>query len=261
MSLAAAVAGVLIPVWLWQTDLHGRSLQLKVISQASLKPDVANVPGLKITIDGVALDSPYISVVELSNDGKKPISTSEYESDIEISIAAGASLVRAHVSSVEPKDLQPKIIGEKAKFRLGPLLLNPNDKLTFSVLTTGGKPSFTTRARVAGISAIPVTDQSLEKPRALRTAFDSITGGLLLVLYFAFAFALASWRRYELSRKVIAFGVLATGPGAALLLAPIANDFAGASELTYFGVLGVAALLALFAAHYFVRKKPSASVG
>ena len=44
VSLLATLAGVLVPVWLWQSDLASRSIEVKIVSIADLHP--SNAPKL-----------------------------------------------------------------------------------------------------------------------------------------------------------------------------------------------------------------------
>jgi hypothetical protein len=63
-----------------------------------------------------------------------------------------------------------------------PLLLNPKDKITISVLTSGAKPEFTTRARIAGISVVPIDDSVAKQSTVTKTI-------LLFIISFALLFS------------------------------------------------------------------------
>jgi hypothetical protein len=169
LTLLVTIVSVVVPVWIWRADLSSRSLQFRIASQVSLQPDNANsIQGLQVSVDGVPLKSPYLSVLELSNDGEKPIPSSDFEAPLEIRIGEDSSVARAQVTATNPKDVEATLTWELQSLKIKPLLLNPKDVVTISILTSGKKPEFTTRARIAGISAVPI-DDSAGKPKKLQT--------------------------------------------------------------------------------------------
>ena len=96
LTLLASIAGFVVPIWVWRADLTSRSLSFRVASQVSLQPvPASSTPGLQITIDGAPLVSPYLSVLELRNDGAKAIPSSDFEAPIELRLQAGSSVARA----------------------------------------------------------------------------------------------------------------------------------------------------------------------
>lgn len=181
LTLLVTIVSVVVPVWVWRADLSSRSLQFRIASQVALQPDDANsIHGLEVTVDGVLLKSPYISVFELSNDGEKPISSSDFEAPLEIRLGEGATVSRAQVTATNPKDVEATLTWEAQSLKIKPLLLNPRDVVAISILTSGKKPEFTTRARIAGISAVPIED-SAGKPTKTRTAMLFFAALLLFI--------------------------------------------------------------------------------
>ena len=215
LMLVVAVAGVLVlPLWESYAEYQAHSLKLRRVSQTALKPaETHAMAGLTISVDGVELDAPYLSVVELVNDGSKAISATDFESPLEIRIGPnvfgmfgatfykrgnnftfdqiskiGPSIVRAVVSGTAPRDIEPSIVSDAQSVKLKPLLLNPKDTIAISIITSGGQPQFTPRARIAGISSVAVEDAT--KPTTL-----PLTPSLLMS--YAFLLFLASQVTYE----------------------------------------------------------------
>lgn len=177
LTLVLTIVSVVVPVWIWRADLNSRSLKIRIASQVSLHPDnAASISGLQVAVDGVPLKSPYLSVLELSNDGEKPIQAGDFEAPLEVRIAEGSSLARAQVTESKPRDVEAALTWEVQSIKIKPLLLNPKDVVTISILTAGSKPQFTTRARIAGISTVPVDDSAGKQSR--------IQSGMIAVTYF-----------------------------------------------------------------------------
>ncbi len=168
--LLITLAGVIVPVWLWRVDLAARSLHFRQISQSSLQPpDTAKALQLTIALAGVELKAPYLTVFELVNDGAKPISTSDFESPIEMVVTNKAGIIRATVTETSPPDLAPSVLVEDGKMKIKPMLLNPGDSMTVAILTTGEEPGFQPHARVAGVQSVPVTYSGKKSQSLFRT--------------------------------------------------------------------------------------------
>lgn len=159
ITLLITFASVVVPIWLWQADISSRSIHFKKISQTSLQPpDTAKALDLKMSVDNAELPAPYLTVFELINDGARPISSSDFESPIEIVSTNAAVIVRTSINEKNPLDLAPIITLDNGLIRIKPMLLNVGDSVTIAVLTTGGEPKFLSRARIAGVQSVPILD-------------------------------------------------------------------------------------------------------
>ena len=185
----AALAGVAVAWWAWYAELNSHSLHFRLVSQIALQPEEKDtLQGLKISIDGVALETPYLSVFELVNDGYKPVTTSAFESPIELHVEPNAFVARARVTDTAPKDLETELVAEKQSVKLKPLLLNPKDTLTIAIITSGKRPQFTTRARIAGVATVPLEDE---------TKTSKLGTKKWVLLVFGFLLTAASWITYS----------------------------------------------------------------
>lgn len=182
LTLLVTVLSVLVPVWIWRADLSSRSLQVRLVSQVALEPDISgSIEGLQISISGVPLKAPYLSVIELSNNGDKPIPSADFEAPLEILVTDGALVWRAEVTETRPKDIEVDLSLDPVVIEIKPLLINPNDAITLSVLTSGRKPVFTTRARIAGVSIVPIEDNPGKPPTIQKAAFLLFAALLLFI--------------------------------------------------------------------------------
>lgn len=192
LTLAVAVAGVVGPFWLWRADQSGKSVSVELISQVPLRPSEKDaVPGLQIAIDGVPLADPYFSVVKVINSGDKPIPTADFESPLEIRPPTETAIAGARITAKAPEDIEAEIAWDKQSVRLKPTLLNPRDTVTVSIITSGGRPSFSTKARIVGVASVQIVD-------ATAPASNPWKRWLLLLAAIAFAVpAMAAIRRID----------------------------------------------------------------
>lgn len=171
LTFIATVVGIAIPVWLWRADLTSKSLSLQLASQTPLTSESAGaIKGLEVSMDGVKIVSPTLSVVTLLNDGKKPLPTTDFEAPVEVRVASGSRIIRAEVTSSQPKDIEAKIQWDNAAVRFLPVLMNPEESVTVSILTEDPRPSFSSRARVVGVSTVEFVDSTKKVPAWQRSA-------------------------------------------------------------------------------------------
>lgn len=140
-------------------DKNSKSLSASILSQVALQPsEKESVQGLQITINGLPLVEPFHSVIELTNDGLKSIITSDFEVPLEIRLQSEAVVVGARVTGKSPEDIDAEISWDKESVQLKPMLLNPRDSISLSILTSGSLPYFTTKARIVGIQTVSLSD-------------------------------------------------------------------------------------------------------
>ena len=245
LTLAITIASVAVPVWLWQVDLSSKALTLTVKSTAELQPKgVDTLDGIQLSLDGKALESPYVSVLEFSNSGSRPIVTSDFEGPIRISTEGTSKLVKARTTSSSPTSLEPVLSLAEGVVLLSPLLLNPGDTIRITAVAAGAKPAFTARARVAGVVEISVIDAQVGR-ETKRYWLGKAISTLLLALYLVnmTEFALAGLRRRTFLPRSLATGLIA-GIGGAVLVA-IQSHESAATNSGILPVVGVAAILSI----------------
>lgn len=123
VMLLVAIAGVGISVWLWQVDLSSRSLTVRLVSSIPLLQQEKSgvLLDLELRLDGVKIDAPYLSTVEISNDGSKPIASSDFESPLALGVGADTQIIRAKVGTSTRRDLPAIVAAHKNAVKLQPL--------------------------------------------------------------------------------------------------------------------------------------------
>lgn len=182
MTLIVAVISLAWAVWSGYIGLKPHSLEFKLVSQVAIQPkETGTISGIQVTVDGIQVESPYLSVLELTNNGRKPIPTTDFEAPLELRAGSGVKVVRAQVTATSPKDIEAHLEAAQDVVTLSPLLLNPDDTITISVLTAGKPPIFTPRARIADISTLSLSDGTKNSTNLFETIILSILIlGLLL---------------------------------------------------------------------------------
>lgn len=181
-TLFVAIAGVVVPVWLWQADLSSKSLSITLTTRVSLQPtDKESLQGMAVSVDGKSIENPYLVVIEIANDGSKPILASDFESPLDIRLASDTYFVRSRITKKEPKDIDTDISSDTTSISIKPTLLNPKDSVTVTIVTAGIAPVFETRARVAGIPSIAISDNTVKKRNTARLIFLAVAAAFLSI--------------------------------------------------------------------------------
>lgn len=181
-TIVAAIAGLALPIVLWQSDLAAHSLTVRLLSTTALQP-AANIQNLQISLNGQNIDSPYLSSFELINSGSKAVVTADFESPIKIAVNGAVRLVSVQTTTTVPKNIPVKLSITPTGAEIAPFLSNPKDVVAFSIITSGGKPSFEARSRIAGISEIGFEDSSAKSIGYWKPLSLTIFGTLLFLLY------------------------------------------------------------------------------
>jgi len=125
LTLLATVAGVAVPVWLWQADQSSKSLSIKLATRISIQPkEQGTISGVEISVDGARLVNPHLVVLEIRNNGSKPIPAADFESPVKINVVSETKLVRANITDKVPKDIEAALVSDSEGMSLKPTLLN-----------------------------------------------------------------------------------------------------------------------------------------
>ena len=164
VSLAAAIAAVIVPVWLWQADLSSKSLAITLSTCISLQPaEKESLQGIEISFEGKRLENPHLVILEITNDGSKPILANDFESPLEIRLASETHFLHSRITEKIPKDIDTDLSIEKNRVSLKPSLLNPKDTIRVTAITDGVAPIFEAKARVVGIPSVSITDGTVKQ--------------------------------------------------------------------------------------------------
>lgn len=158
LGTIVTVIGLIFTFWIWNNDQNSHSLKMEIISVTALQPtDLGNVSALnlKIMIDDQEIKTPYLTVLKITNNGSKPIMITDFESPIEFKVSEEVKIRKFRINETTPRDLNPNISLHNNVCYINPLLLNSNDSITISLLTSEQVPVFQKpRIRIANIPSI-----------------------------------------------------------------------------------------------------------
>ncbi|OAI05614.1 hypothetical protein A1332_12790 [Methylomonas methanica] len=215
LTLLFSVAGVGVPVLLWQADQSSKSLTIQLETMISLQPGGQDViAGIEISADGVYLEHPHLVVFEIRNDGSKPIPAADFESPVSIQLVSETTVARANVSGKEPKDIEATLLNERQGITLKPTLLNPGDTISVTVITSGAPPIFESKARIVGISNVVLEDGAEKKPNRIKLTLLLFGSILSFVSSSLMSDFMVEPKGIFLRRRAAAFvGIVAVFPG------------------------------------------------
>jgi hypothetical protein len=250
-STILGIIAIAAPLWLWRADLDAKKIDTTLLGSFELISSVSkSQQGLRILYDGKDLKNPYSSILAISNAGAKPIQSSEFEGPFKIVVAKPARILRSQIVSREPQSLEPLISTNERMVAIEPMLLNPGDRISVEILTTGGKPQFASRGRIAGVPDVKI-QESQSAARLILSVFGSpvvvnATLGWLIFLFSSFGIG------YAYFASIIAFAIGSNSLLVALLgISSITFTFAVSSHIfghTVFGFTGIGLLLFKYAA-------------
>lgn len=158
-ALLVGVIGVSLTIWYANKPPSTKSLSLRLDSKNLINAaGNQDISGLKIFIDKKEIENPSLTILTIRNNGSIPIRSSDFESDIAILLEEDTQLIRATVIKTHPEDLKVSVKVEKSNAYISPLLLNPEESLTLSLVSEGLPGSISTKSRIAGISNIEIDE-------------------------------------------------------------------------------------------------------
>jgi len=166
---------VVIPSWISMSQNQSKSVDVSVSNVTPIvEKQAGGIEDIVVTVSGVPIDKPYLSIIKIANSGGLPVTREDYEKPLEISVGENVQIIKAIVSETIPKGISANITWERNKFFFHPALLNPEDTVIVNVLTGSATPVFDATGRISGIKNISIKEKS-DKP------FKMVMGGMLSI--------------------------------------------------------------------------------
>jgi hypothetical protein len=178
-----SVLAVGISLYLPRAELTAHALTMSLVSSSALQPpNGSHIQDLQIMLNGAEIENPYVSSFTITNIGSKPIASSDFETPITLSIQGPSTLITAQITGSTPKGIPVELKIEDGKMKILPFLSNPNDEITFA-LVTSGVPQLLPTARIAGVSEIIYEDLTQPRARPLAALTAVLVGSTCFFLY------------------------------------------------------------------------------
>lgn len=258
-TIVIAIAiGLLTPYLQGIYDSQAKSLRVNLVDSIGLDPPGAKlVPGLQVTLNGELISSPVVTVLELENDGSKPILTSEFEGPIQLSIENEAKLIEARVAGASQRSLTTSLEFDSKTVRLQPLLLNPKDNIVLTLLTSGDIPMFVPQARIAGVSSIKLELMD-NNPKRTKSGWIMYAIGIVCYIGCAFVLGVPTRRTARFTWGAQILQLIFLSIPASILTAVASNllDPDGKHQWAYLGVpVMLCVVLSVLWRKYFWQKR------
>ena len=136
---------------------------------------------IEIRYEGEAISDPYLMLVRFVNTGNKPIVPEDFKWPVHVEIEGLEKFpLSVGVAATSNPDLGAEVALEPDGGTLEPLLLNPGDWVTMSLLLDGAPSTWKVRGRVVGVKEFrPYWQKRLA---GLQTALGFTLGGFLTLV-------------------------------------------------------------------------------
>lgn len=255
LTFSVTIIGIVVPL-VWQSDLSSKGMELRLNSSTSLEP-ASQISDLQLVLDGKRLDSPYSSSLDLINTGSKAVLSSDFDKPIEIVLEDGARIITARITATSPSEMPVEISTTEHVVRIAPHLSNSGDSISLNIITSGKKPAYGVRARIAGVPHVNYADLTLPKSPYIRYLKPMAQGlGAWALFCVNAVFMVAALRREELGipLSVPAFVALAAYLGGAMQMVGMVEGFELQNRWEILiPMLLIATLLSIFLSTYLLR--------
>ncbi|WP_085712248.1 MULTISPECIES: hypothetical protein [unclassified Pseudomonas] len=173
-TLVVGALGVFGPI-AWDYYKTKSEVELSVIGRSVIVSRPEKIDGLQITYAGEALDELSKTSFALTNSGRTPISMKDVVNPVALDFSKDSSVIDVVLDAVYPENLGANLNfdKEKSKVTVSFPLLNPGDKIIFSVLGKVRDLSFTASARISGVPELSISREVAEKQVSKRPSLLS----------------------------------------------------------------------------------------
>ncbi|WP_336992643.1 hypothetical protein [Bacillus toyonensis] len=139
-SFVIGIIALCVTIYIYRKNIKKKILSYEIISSAPLITEKHNK--VRIYVDDLEIKTIlHVVILNIVSIGNEAIKTSDFETDISISITKGGNqskVLDAEIYKNHPEDLQSEIYNHDSGKQLGikPLLLNPKDELTLKLLVS-----------------------------------------------------------------------------------------------------------------------------
>jgi hypothetical protein len=162
------VMAILVAIGLFwlQARRQRKSLGYEVTDRALVQVGPEARGKVQIQYEGVEVTNVHFLQVVLRNTGNIPILREDFEREILLSLSDSIELLPSTLTAVgTPEEIEPVATLSDTTIRIEPALLNPDDRITIGILTSGGfasRSDIDVEMRIAGI---PEIVRTIDRPR------------------------------------------------------------------------------------------------
>lgn len=185
--LRAAIPWLLGPataVVLFALTITSKELSFGLVTRSSLV-DISqpSLSGFVLAFQGEPLDRADSLTVRFANSGDTPIEPGDFEDRMTIDLTPSSRVLSATLEQSNPDGVKPTLSVDGHQLFIEPLLLNPGDTFSVTLVVAGDSGDPTLNARISGVSRV----RTLASERDLQVSVGLLLAGagvLALLGYF-----------------------------------------------------------------------------
>lgn len=247
LTLLITVVSILIPIILWGVDRESYVIDVQRLEPEILVKFVDEESGLEFVYLGDAVENPTLNRFHIKNSGSEPINKVDFDRPIKFTMNEDILILNAYVASTFPKSMPVNLVVTGNSVELEPLLLNSNDIINISVLTSGVPEEISLSGRVARVAELELEDADIIETMYPIFAFKTVSFVLAGFMYFYFAFAAFRNEGYVRLSRVFCFAIAFMSLiSFQYLYNSVTRAFGIESDLLFWGLLACQGLCAWF---------------
>lgn len=165
VGVLAGGASIIVAIVIYLKQSGRKLLEYRSRSVPLLRIDTAIKDDVRISYRGEPVTDVNLVEVRLSNAGREPIQSADFESPIKIHFGDHAVVLGVEIAEADPPDLAVRCIKTPADpaVTITPLLLNPKDTFVVRCLVSG-QGEVVLKARIAGVTRIENESPATARP-------------------------------------------------------------------------------------------------
>lgn len=254
LTFFITIISILIPIILWGVDRESYLIEVKRLESEALTQFVDKESGLEFVYLGDAVANPTLNRFHIENSGSEPINKADFDKPIRLTMDEDILVLNAYVASTFPKSMSVNLVISGNAIEIEPLLLNSNDIINISILTSGVPKEVSLSGRVARVADLELEDtdfiKSMYPTLVWRTV--SLTFAGIMYLYFSFAafFSFRYKKHIKIPSVFCVVVALISLSSFQFLYNNVTRIFGIESEIVYWGLVALQGVCAWFAITY-----------
>jgi len=163
IATVVAVLGILSPIG-WEYYRSRSRLELQQITSTILVEKTDRLNKLRLEYDGREITCLRMLQFLLVNSGRRPIRADDVIRPTTLTFSEGVDVLDARLDAASPANVNPslEVLPSNRSVRVSAPLLNPDDRVLFTLFVSGPSPVLAAEARIVGVKSLTFVDRVAE---------------------------------------------------------------------------------------------------
>jgi uncharacterized membrane protein YqjE len=174
IAMLAIIVAAVVALYVYRKQSRKKALTYQVLANVPfLNPEMKDSlvqQNLRLILFDRQVQNAHLLIIDFENTGTKEIKTDDFETDLKLKFNKQTEILLAETVESTPENLPVKIEYKENIVFIKPLLLNPKDKFTVTILVSSLNSDFETDVRIAGVNKLDKYDE-LSARKAYITKF------------------------------------------------------------------------------------------